>query len=80
MKFFKHASHRSYGALVLLLLGANAAQGFVFTPFGPNGEGGTFNGQTMTFGATGSVFEIDSYLNIAGEDLNGPAFGTSAQL
>ncbi len=80
MKLLRRASHRSCGALVLLLLGADAAHGFVFTPFGPYGGGGTINGQTMTFGTTGSVFEIDSYLNIAGVDLNGTAFGTSAQL
>ena len=49
-------------------------------PFGPNGEGGSKNGQTFTIGTGGSVFELDSFLDINGADLNGSAFGVSAQL
>ncbi len=48
--------------------------------FGPNGEGGAVNGQDFTVGVGGVVFELDAFVNIAGEDLNGPASGTSAQL
>ncbi len=51
-----------------------------FGPFGPNGEGGSKNGQTMSIGSGGSVFELDGFLNIAGMDLNGSQYGVSAQL
>lgn len=50
------------------------------TPFGPNGEGGSLNGQVLFFGSGGEVFELDSFLNIAGSDLNGAVAGSSAQL
>lgn len=49
-------------------------------PFGPQGEGGTKNGQSFTIGAGGSVFELDAFLNLGGLDLNGAQLGTSAQL
>src|SRR6185437_4291882 len=54
--------------------------GWVAGDFGPNGEGGLINGQTLTFGSQGSVYELDAFLNIAGRDLNGSDAGTSAQL
>lgn len=49
-------------------------------PFGPHGEGGTKNGQTLQIGAGGSVYELDAFLNLEGQDLNGAQLGTSAQL
>lgn len=61
-------------------LGAGNALAISFDPFGPNGEGGSINGQSFSVGSGGEVFEVDGFLNISGEDLNGGAFGTSAQL
>lgn len=49
-------------------------------PFGSNGEGGTNNGQGFSFGSGGSIYEFDSFLRVAGQDLNGTQIGTSAQL
>lgn len=53
---------------------------FMVGPFGPFGEGGLINGQTLRFGTAGSVFELDGFINVAGQDLNGPAPGTSRRL
>jgi hypothetical protein len=54
--------------------------GITFTAFGAFGQGGIVNGQTLTFGNGGEIFEIDSFIKIGGVDLNGPVLGTSAQL
>lgn len=50
------------------------------TPFGSYGEGGALHSQMLTIGAGGKVNEVDAFLAIDGMDLNGFAFGTSAQL
>lgn len=50
------------------------------TPFGSYGEGGALHSQMLTIGAGGRVNEVDAFLSIDGMDLNGSAFGTSAQL
>lgn len=85
----RHNRPRLYaGARAFLLftslLGAtianSASAAIFFTPFGPSGEGGTINGQVLSFGSGGEVFELDAFLNIAGTDLNGATLGTSAQL
>ena len=66
---------------IILFLSSSTASAITFTSFGPHGEGGQLHGQNFQIGADGKVIELDAYLNIAGEDLNGPAvFGTSAQL
>jgi hypothetical protein len=57
-----------------------ASAAIFFTPFGPSGEGGTVNGQVLSFGSGGEVFELDAFLKIGGMDLNGATLGTSAQL
>lgn len=49
-------------------------------PFGPNGQGGSKNGQTFQIGAGGSVHELDAFLAVDGWDLNGSLVGTSAPL
>lgn len=67
-------------AFSLTLTTGTAKADFVFTPFGPLGQGGSANGQTLMFGSGGEVYEIDSFVNIAGHDLNVAAIGTSAQL
>jgi hypothetical protein len=68
-------------ALVFAATMPNAASATIFyTPFGPSGEGGTVNGQVLSFGSGGEVFELDAFLNIGGTDLNGATLGTSAQL
>lgn len=71
----------SSAAVVAVFATAGVARAAIFfTPFGPNGEGGMVNGQFLAFGSGGEVFELDAFLSIAGMDLNGTAFGTSAQL
>lgn len=68
-------------AIAGLLLGVTLpAPAITFGPFGPNGEGGSKNGQTFTIGTGGTVFELDSFLDVNGTDLNGANFGVSAQL
>jgi len=59
---------------------AMMSRAITFGPFGPNGEGGSKNGQTFTIGPGGTVFELDGFLEEDGIDLNGSAFGVSAQL
>jgi hypothetical protein len=64
-----------------LMLGTTLpSRAITFGPFGPNGEGGSKNGQTFTIGTGGTVFELDSFLDVNGTDLNGANFGVSAQL
>lgn len=53
---------------------------FSFTSFGVNGSGGTLNGQTLSFGTAGRVFQLESFFNIDADDLNGGDSGTSANL
>lgn len=72
---------------ILLALGFSLTLGMIspvraitLTPFGANGEGGSKNGQTLTIGPGGTVFELDGFLNMDGMDLNGAQFGVSAQL
>jgi hypothetical protein len=49
--------------------------------FGPGGEGGDANGQPIQIGPGGAVFEVDAFVSIEGQDLNGAGTsGTSAQL
>ncbi len=69
-------------APLAFVLGAHPAGAITVGAFGPGGSGGSnpASGQTFTFGGGGDVFELDAYVNIAGQDLNGGAFGTSAQL
>ena len=67
-------------ALCGAALGAVPSSAITFGPFGPKGEGGSKNGQTLTIGTGGTVFELDGFLQIGGLDLNGAEFGVSAQL
>jgi len=62
------------------VLGTLPLSAITFGPFGPNGEGGTRNGQTMLIGSGGSVYELDGFLGIGSLDLNGSQEGTCAQL
>jgi len=67
----------------VLLWGAVAAcaPGITYTPFEPQGDGGTVNGQAIIVGAGGTVYEFCQYLYVAGLDLNGTNVpGTSARL
>lgn len=67
--------------IVLTLIACRTATAAIaYTPFGPNGEGGTVNGQVLSFGSGGEVFELDAFLAVEGSDLNGPTLGTAAQL
>jgi len=67
-------------AVMVLALPAGEAFAISVGAFGPNGEGGTVNGQTFTVGGGGEAFEIDGFVNVSGQDLNGADLGTSAQL
>ncbi|MCX7591025.1 MAG: hypothetical protein N2255_05295 [Kiritimatiellae bacterium] len=51
-----------------------------YEKFGPHGEGGQINGQNMTIGEGGAVYELDAFVNISAKDLNGAEYGTSARL
>ena len=66
--------------VVFLLAPPLEAAAISITPFGANGEGGSINGQILTIGAGGEVYELDAFVNIGGQDLNGGTPGTSAQL
>src|SRR5207249_6543324 len=55
-------------------------QAIAVGPLGSKGEGGTKNGQSLQVGAGGSVYELDAFLSVQGQDLNGSQVGTSAQL
>lgn len=43
--------------LVMAIIINTAHAAIFYTPFGPNGEGGTVNGQVFSFGSGGEVFE-----------------------
>lgn len=66
--------------LLAVCLSSPSLAGITFTPFGSNGEGGTINGQSLSFGSGGEVYELDAFLGITGQDLNGVGVGTTAQL
>jgi len=57
-----------------------AAHAIAFSPFGAEGQGGAVNGQTFTIGAGGVLEELDAFVAVAGQDLNGATAGTAAQL
>lgn len=63
-----------------LVLGAFPASSITLDPFGPLGSGGLASGQFFEAGLGTEIYEIDSYLNVAGEDLNGASSGTSGRL
>ncbi len=82
---FAATSWRDTAAVTVCLLASwslanNAQAAMTYTPFGPNGEGGTINGQSLSFGSGGEVYELDAFLGITGQDLNGVGIGTTAQL
>jgi len=56
------------------------AAAITYTAFGSNGEGGSSNGQTLTIGTGGTTYELDCFLHINGQDINGANPGTSAKL
>lgn len=65
----------------LALLGlCAAAPAISLDPLPADGAGGAANGHVFDIGTDSLVSEIDAYLGIAGEDLNGGFFGTTAQL
>ena len=73
---------RSVLALAMCWAALTAARSWAITagPFGPHGEGGTRNGQTLTIGPGGTVHDLDAFLAIGGFDLNGNLPGTAAAL
>ncbi len=63
------------GGLALLPAGA-----IEVGPFGAHGAGGSRNGQNFRIGPAGSVFELDAFLYVGGQDLNGADPGRAAKL
>ncbi len=59
---------------------ATSVPAVTFTPFTPTGGGGTINGQQLTVGAGGTVYELDSFIHVQGFDLNGAETGTCGRL
>lgn len=59
---------------------ARDARAITADAFGANGAGGRVNGQTLAVGPGGLVEELDAWLRIDGQDLNGAASGVTAQL
>lgn len=64
----------------VLVLGEQARGAISVGAFGAQGQGGSKNGQTFSLGAGGSVYELDGFVSVAGQDLNGNLLGTTAQL
>lgn len=66
--------------LGLAVVLATSARAISFDSFGPKGEGGAKNGQVFQLGSGGTVYELDAFLSLAGQDLNGAQTGTAAML
>ena len=71
---------KTWGLSAAALLLAAPASAIGLDPFGTLGRGGLAQGQAFSAGLGTEIYEIDSYLNVAGEDLNGGADGTSGRL
>lgn len=56
------------------------ASGISMNPLPADGAGGAASGHFFEIGGDTVVAELDAYLGIAGEDLNGGLFGTTVQL
>lgn len=63
--------------LQMIMAPVSAYAAIVTGSFGSHGEGGRVNEQEFTFGTDGLVHELDTFINIAGRDLNGSGEGTS---
>lgn len=71
---------RPLGLALALALMAPTAEALLIAPFGPNGEGGDVNGQLFALGGGGRVHELDAFVALAGQDLNGATSGVAARL
>lgn len=67
-------------ASFFMALTSSAMPAIIFSSFGPHGEGGVKNGQSLSIGAGGTVHELDAFLRVGSLDLNGPRPGVCAQL
>ena len=68
--------------VLLLCQPANTSAGIFSTPFGPGGQGGSVNGQILSFGTGGEVFEIQMLLDVVNQnefDVAGAQFCSSAR-
>jgi hypothetical protein len=66
--------------LLFLLASSSPALALLVTDFGANGEGGDVNGQLFRLGTLGQVHELDAFVRLGAQDLNGTADGVAAQL
>ena len=58
----------------------DALADFVVSTFGPNGQAGLVTNHPISYATLGSIFELDTYVNIPGQDLNGSEPGSSRRL
>jgi hypothetical protein len=73
--------HRTLAASVLLTLaGVTPAGAITLGALGPNGSVPEGSVGTVAIGSGGDIFELDAFVHIAGQDLNGAADGESARL
>ena len=74
------------GAFMFLSYMSTAKADIIVTgSFGPNGDVGFVNSPptlAISFGSQGSIYQLDGFVNVAGQNLNndGTGFGTSADL
>ena len=78
LSVFDRSLAAGLSAAVVVL--ASPASAIGLDPFGTLGSGGLSAGQMFGAGLGTEIYEIESYLNVAGQDLNGGAFGTSGRL
>lgn len=79
ISYTKHV--RTFFLVVCVNIGVSSAQAeLIVSPFGLYGEGGISNGQSFLFGASGEIFEMDGFLGLGGEDLNGSDPGITQPL
>jgi len=64
----------------MILLAAEPAIAISADSFSTTGEGGEINEHSFTVGPGGSVFDIEAYLNVSDNDLNGSGPGSSGRL
>lgn len=67
-------------SLIFFCLCSICRADLVISGLGANGQGGQVHGHSISFGNSGAVYELDSFLAINGFDLNGATIGTAAQL
>ena len=68
------------GLVLCITAAAGPAAAIMVGSFGPNGSVRVGTTDSISIGAGAEVFELDAFVHLAGQDLNGPALGESARL